>query len=76
MNYVTARISRRVEEIRYRAYVTDAAQIAGSNTARFAGGSEMRVRFAELVYDFHPDTRTAEEVTEHIRARLSALGGD
>ena len=59
----------------YRAYIADAVQIAGANTARFAGGSEIQVRFAEMAYDYHPDTRTAEEVTEQIRAKLSALRG-
>lgn len=36
----------------------------------------MRVRFAELAYDYHPEERTADEITEHIKAKLLALGGE
>lgn len=71
-----ARIAQRIEEIKYRVYLTDAVQIAGANAARIAGGGELRIRFADLAYDYHPETRTADEVTEHIKAKLSALGGE
>lgn len=65
-----------MEEIKFRSYVADALQIAGSNTARFAGGSELTVRFSDLAYDFQPqETRTAEEIKEGIVAKIKALGG-
>lgn len=68
-------MAARREEIMYRVFVTDAVQIAGANAARFAGGTEMKVRFADMAYDLPQDDRTAEEVTEHIKSKLRALGG-
>lgn len=48
----------------------------GANTARFAGGSELRVRFSELAYEFREDNRTADDVKDSIRKKLQALGGE
>lgn len=53
-------------------YVTDALKVIGENTAHFAGGSSMRLRWLDVI-DPAPepvvDNRPAEEIAADIWAR-------
>ena len=57
-------MSRKMDERRYRAYITDALMAIVENTARFAGGSTMSGRW----YDYYKpqETRTTEEIITDI----------
>ena len=49
-----------MEQRAFRIYVTDALFAAVNNTARFAGGSQLQKRFADVVYADNK-TKTADE---------------
>lgn len=40
------------------------------NTAKYAGGSYMQVKLADILEPKPQDNRSAEEIIEHIRAKL------
>lgn len=57
----------------YRVYVTDALMATVNNTSRYAGGTTIKDRYFDMVSPQKEETRTAEEIIEHIR---SGLRGD
>ena len=69
-------MQQKMDERRYRAYITDALMAIAENTARFAGGRTMSGRW----YDAYKpvDTRTGDEIALDIiqRAGLKPRGGD
>lgn len=46
----------------YKIYTTDALKAVTVNTARFNGGSEMKIRFVDLIDKKQVDTRTGDEI--------------
>jgi hypothetical protein len=66
LRYVTARYKTQQRELAYRIYVTDALKIIGG----------LNARYYEFIDDKPQDNRTAEEVVEGIRNKLTALGGE
>lgn len=56
----------------YRVYVTDALRIIGENTAKFVSGNYIKLRFADAIKPQKEETRTSEEVIEHMK---SVMGG-
>lgn len=75
MRYFQARFEQEQESSAFRIYLTDALKVLSENTARFGGGSSMRLRYAEIIDRTPPDTRTPEEVIGNIKNKLSKLGG-
>lgn len=73
MRYVVSKIVQRREEVAYRIYITDALLVIGQNTQRFAGGSTMKMRYKDILFPAPEETRTAEEIKQHI---ISKLGGE
>ena len=57
-----ALINQAEKEQAYRVYVTDALKIIGENTAKYAGGSYMKVRYLDVENPKPEETRTPEEV--------------
>lgn len=47
-------------------YVTDALKIIGENTARYAGGSHMTQRWADVITPKNQDTRTGAEIAADV----------
>lgn len=74
-------VKRDIEQLSFRAYVTDTLQVIAENTAIEANkflekpvGKTMTRRWADLDKPAPPEeTRTAEEVIEHIKERLKSL---
>ena len=66
MRYVTARYNTQQRELAYRIYVTDALKAIGG----------LNARYYDLIDDTPPDNRTADEVIDGIRGKLTALGGE
>lgn len=55
--------------------MTDALRILTGNTSKMGGGSYMQKRFADVVLPQKVETRTGEEIKEHMKAVLGGLGG-
>lgn len=56
----------------YEKYVTEVIRVTCENTANMAKGSYLKARYADIV-DPKPEqeeTRTGEEVIEHMKKRL------
>lgn len=66
MRYVTARYKEKQRELAYRIYVTDALKVLGG----------LNARYYEYIDETPQDTRTADEVVDGIRHKLTALGGE
>lgn len=76
MQHCIAYMTEKMEERRYRAYITDALMAIAENTARFAGGQTMRGRWYQA---YEPqDTRTGDEIALQViqGAGLHYQGGD
>ena len=59
-------------------YVTDALKILGENTARYAGGSHLTKRWAELLNPAKPDHRSGAEIAADViqKAGLKVVSKD
>lgn len=56
----------------YRIYVTDALKIIGENTARYAGGSYMKIRYFDIEEPKPRETRTPEEIITHMKQKIAS----
>lgn len=74
MRYVKARKEQKTLEEAYRIYVTDCLKLTSENTARYAGGSNVSVRYYDLIKKPVVETRTSEEIIGGIKAKLKAMG--
>lgn len=54
------------EEYLYRMYVSDCLRIITENTAKFAGGSFMKMRYSELIDSKPKPQKSAEEIIEEV----------
>ena len=68
-----ARLNERARDEAYRIYVTDALKITAENTARYAGGSYMRARYADAIRPEKRDERACEEITADVIARCGLV---
>lgn len=66
MRYATAKATAEAKLTAYRIYVSDALKVIGENTARFASGTYLTRRYADVVNTKKPDTRTGEEIVADI----------
>ncbi len=57
----------------YRIYVTDSLKAIAENTSKYAGGSYMRIRFADILNPKPEETRTPEEIISGIKGKLAKL---
>ena len=64
-----ARLNERTMAEVYRIYVTDALRVVAENTARYASGDYIKVRYADIIEPKKQDNRTCEEITADIVAR-------
>ena len=64
-----ARLNEKARNDAYRIYVTDALRLVAENTARYASGNYIKVRYAEIIEPKKQDNRTCEEITADIVAR-------
>lgn len=64
---------QKMEERRYRAYLTDALMLMTENTAKYAGGKQLTKRWAA---EFIPvDNRTAEEIAAEVMKNAGLIQG-
>ena len=64
-----ARLNEKARNDAYRIYVTDALRLVAENTARYASGDYIKMRYAEIIEPKKQDNRTCEEITADIVAR-------
>lgn len=57
----------------YQVYVTDALRLIGEHTAKYAGGSYQKARWADIINPPKEETRTADEIIEHIKKKLKEV---
>lgn len=64
-------------EMSYKAYVTDCLKIIAENTAKYAGGNTIGIRFYDIINP-QPDepTKSAEEVKNDILMEFQKIGGE
>lgn len=73
MRYVLA---RRKYEISYKLYVTDELRRIDEHTTAFGGGKYMVQRWADQIKPQKPETRTPEEIIEHMKRKIAGNGGE
>lgn len=56
-------------------YMTDALRVIGENTAKYAGGSYLKARWADIINPPKEDTRTADEIIALVKKRLEEVSG-
>jgi hypothetical protein len=61
LRYVSSRIDQKLHDDIYRFYVTNALKILTTNTAKFAGGTELTKTYREIISN---DTTQSEEQQE------------
>lgn len=81
MCYVRARADKHIDCETYRFYITSALKVAADNTAGFAkNGESLSMTYEELkkrVKDArsgNTETRTGEEIVEHMKNVLGKIG--
>lgn len=64
-------------DMSFKTYVTDSLKIIAENTARFAGGNTIGIRFFDIINPKSDKTnRSPEEVKESILSEFRRLGGE
>lgn len=59
------------KERAFRTYVTDALKVIAENTARYAGGSTMTLRYVDIMEPKkETEEKTTESVVSHLRKKL------
>ena len=61
MRYVSSRIDKKINDDIYRIYITNALKILTSNSARFAGGSELVKSYSEIIMPKNADDEAEQE---------------
>lgn len=60
----------------YQVYITDALKIIAENTANFAGGKSMSMRYYDLIKKDEPETaESAEEIKQRMIEKINKIGG-
>lgn len=66
MRYVIERIIHEQESKAYRIYMSDIGMALVNNTANFAGGSTIKVRYVNLIDKKKKDRRTGKEIAADV----------
>lgn len=74
MRYCLARYEEIQLDKAYRVYVTDALRVLTENTAKISGGGYIQRRYVELVEPRKEETRSGDEIIEHMKNVLGKLG--
>lgn len=69
MQYARSRIDEDCKEKAFREYIADGIRMVTQNTAKFAGGPYLTVRYDEIIHPKPKDTRTGEEIVTDIVQR-------
>ena len=57
--------------------MTDALKILAENTAKYSGGSYMKIRYYDLIQPKPEENRTPEEIIGNMKEKIARIwGGD
>jgi hypothetical protein len=79
LRYVLARFRREQREEAYRFYVAEGIRFVSENTTHSAfdgGGRYLNLKLYDILYPPKQDTRTAEDIINHVKQGLAKLGGE
>lgn len=74
MRYVRARIGEFRRDLMCRIYYADVLRALTGTVAAIGGGEFAVTPLADLLYPKPEDSRTEEEIIEHIRGKLRGTG--
>lgn len=70
MDYIAQHViqayQKEQKELAYRMYVSDALKLICENTAKYAGGSHLTIRFSDILAQKPADTRTGAEIARDV----------
>ena len=55
--------------------MTDALKILAENTAKYSGGSYMKIRYYDLIQPKPEENRTPEEIIGNMKEKIERIGG-
>ena len=68
-------LKKQDQEKAHRVYVTDALKTITENTAKYASGSYMKVRYYDLENPKPVETRTPDEIIGNMKEKIARIGG-
>lgn len=79
MRYVSSRINQKLHDDIYRFYVTNALKILTTNTAKFAGGTELTKTYREIisndtVQSEEQQEKEAQDIIKNMKAKIAKAG--
>lgn len=79
MRYVSSRIDQKLHDDIYRFYVTNALKILTTNTAKFAGGTELTKTYREIisndaVQSEEQQEKEAQDIIKNMKAKIAKAG--
>lgn len=74
LQYVSARSEEETERYAYRMYVTETLRGLTNTVGGYLGGATVTMSFEEVL-NYKPETRSADEIKEHMKNKLRSLGG-
>jgi len=76
MRYVEAKTAETADAEAYRFYIAEGLKVLTGNTARFAGGTELKLSLSDVLsrQKRKPDNRTAAQIIRHMKEKLGKIG--
>ena len=68
-------LKKQMQEKAYRIYVIDALKAITENTAKYGGGSYIKVRYLDLEDQRPEETRTPDESIGKMKDKIARIGG-
>ena len=75
LRYVRARSDEEAERYAYRMYVTETLRGLTNTVGSYLGGATVSMSLEEVLH-YKPESRTADEIKNHMKDKLRALGGE
>lgn len=73
MRYAVSKINSNQRDIAYQVYVTDALQAISKNVEPVGRCGYIEKRYWDVIHPKPEDTRTAEEIIEHMKKKLARI---
>jgi len=77
LHYLKAKAEEKSKREAFELYISEALRATTNNTARFAGGVELKQSYMDLIAPKRAklETRTGDEIIGQMKERLNKLGG-
>lgn len=60
----------------YRVYTAEALRVLTENTAKYAGGGYLKVKYADIINPKPEEKRTGSEIIEFMKQKIADIGGE